>query len=84
MNLRIDLPDDVVEAIAARVVELLETGTTGSELLTVEEAAAYLRCQKKRVYDLCSQRRLDFVKDGSRTLIRREAIDRYLNEQETP
>ena len=48
------------------------------DILTVEEAAEYLRCKPKRIYDLTSQRRLAFVKDGSRTLIRRDALDQYL------
>lgn len=77
MNLRIDLPDELVEAVATRVAEMVGTPTV-SPLLTVDEAADYLRCRPKRIYDLTSQRRLEFVKDGSRTLIRREALDRYL------
>ena len=80
-SLRLDVPDTLVETIAARVAELIDNGNGTSDLLTVNEAADYLRCAPKRVYDLTSQRRLGFVKDGSRTLIRREAIDRYLHEQ---
>ncbi len=79
MNVRLDFPDDLVEAIATRVAEHLNAGTT-SPILTVEEAADYLRCKPKRIYDLCSQRRISFVKDGSRTLIRRDALDQYLTE----
>lgn len=74
----LDIPDEIVEAIAARVAGLIEPGTSPSPLLDVKEAAAYLRCEPKRVYDLTSQRRIAFVKDGSRTLIRREALDQYL------
>lgn len=80
MNVRLDIPDALVEAIAERVVERLAADAGPSPLMRVEEAAEYLRCQPKRIYDLTSQRRLDFVKDGSRTLIRREALDHYLNE----
>lgn len=82
MNVRLDFPDELVEAIATRVAELTGTGSRPSPLMTVVEAAEYLRCQPKRVYDLTSQRRIDFVKDGSRTLIRRDALDKYLNESE--
>lgn len=71
--------NELVETIATRVAERLATGQP-SPLMTVPEAADYLRCEPKRIYDLTSQRRLDFVKDGSRTLIRREALDRYLSE----
>ena len=80
MNARIEFPDELVEAIAAAVAERIGAREE-SRLLTVEEAAEFLRCRPKRIYDLTSQRRLDFVKDGSRTLIRREAIERYLAEE---
>lgn len=80
MNVRLDFPDELVEAIATRVAEMVGTGKV-SPLMTVTEAADYLRCQPKRVYDLTSQRRIDFVKDGSRVLVRREALDRYLNNE---
>ena len=80
MNVRLDFPDEIVEAIAVRVAERLRTGQP-SPLMTVSEAAEYLRCQPKRIYDLTSQHRIEFVKDGSRTLIRREALDRHLSEK---
>lgn len=83
MNVKLDFPDDLVEAIAERVAERIGTAAP-SPLLTVEEAAEVLRCRPKRIYDLTSQRRLEFVKDGSRTLIRRSAIDDYLNTELTP
>ena len=81
MNVRLDIPDELVEAVAVRVAELIGTRET-SPLLTVDEAAEYLRCAPKRIYDLTSQRRLDFVKDGSRTLIRRAALDLYLSKED--
>ena len=77
MNVRLDFPEDLVEAIADRVAQRISNSPV-SPLLTVEEAAEYLRCKPKRIYDLTSQRRLAFIKDGSRTLIRRDALDRYL------
>ena len=77
MNARLEIPDELLDAFAARVVELL-AARQPSPLLTVDEAADYLRCNRKRIHDLTSQRRIEFVKDGSRTLIRREALDRYL------
>ncbi len=77
MNARIEFPDQIIDEIARRVAELVSTSQV-SPLLTVSEAAEYLRCSPKRIYDLTGQRRIDFVKDGSRTLIRREALDTYL------
>ncbi len=80
-ELRLDLPPDLIETIAQRAAELLveQHPVEGqSPFLSVEEAAEYLRCKPKRVYDLCSQRRLPFAKDGSRTLLRRADLDAYL------
>lgn len=75
----IDLGEDFVELVALRVAAIIADQDSGNPLLTVNEAAEYLRCKPKRLYDLTSQRRLDFVKDGSRTLIRRRALDAYLD-----
>ena len=88
------VPRELVDAIATAVTrsvvdELAARGVAPSAgavdpLLTVEEAADYLRCAKQRVYDLLSQERkrpgfgLAHVKDGSRVLIRRSAIDAHL------
>lgn len=77
-RLHLDVPDQLIDLIAEKVADRIGPGSNPNELLTVEEAAQVLRCRPKRVYDLCSQRRLNFLKDGSRTLIRRSAIDQYL------
>ena len=77
----IPLPPELVEAIAQRAATLVAERQDAGEAppyLSVEEAADYLRCKPKRVYDLCSQRRIPFVKDGSRTLLRRVDLDAYL------
>lgn len=68
--------------MADRVAERLAERTPAPDpnpYLTVEQAADYLACERKRIYDLCSQRRIDFVKDGSRTLLRRADLDAYLD-----
>lgn len=43
--------------------------------MTVEEAAAYLRCNRQRIYDLLAQRKLSRYKDGGRTLVSREEVE---------
>jgi excisionase family DNA binding protein len=80
-QLHLDVPVDLVEAIAQRAAEIVAERQAVEEAtpyLTVDEAADYLRCKPKRVYDLCSQRRIPFVKDGSRTLLRRADLDAHL------
>ncbi|HET6999349.1 MAG TPA: helix-turn-helix domain-containing protein [Solirubrobacterales bacterium] len=80
-GLALAVPTELVETIAQRAAELLaerQAEVESTPWLRVEEAADHLRCKPKRVYDLCSQRRIPFVKDGSRTLLRRSDLDAYL------
>jgi excisionase family DNA binding protein len=49
-----------------------------SPFLSVPEAAEYLRSSRQRVYDLLSAGRLTRRKDGSRVLVERAELDRYL------
>lgn len=83
MTLRLDLPDDAVEAIAARAAELVlerlgDAQAAPSEFLSVQEAAAFLRCSRQRVYDLLSDGRLARHKDGSRVLVSRADLVAHL------
>ncbi|MFL5943693.1 MAG: helix-turn-helix domain-containing protein [Gaiellaceae bacterium] len=71
------------EQLAARVAELEERlaetqAAPHSPYMTVKEAAEYLRCSRQRVDNLLSQRRLERMKDGARTLIRRSDLDAHL------
>ena len=80
---------DAIEQIVADEVErrLAEIDARPAEqpspYLSVEEAAAYLRCSRQRVYDLLSARRLTRIKDGSRTLLARSEVEEYLNGRRT-
>ncbi len=78
--LTLELPPALVEAVAARVAELLaeREPPAAAELLTVDEAAELLRSKRQRVYDLVSQGRLPCLRDGSRLLFRRAELLEYL------
>ncbi|HEV7565808.1 MAG TPA: helix-turn-helix domain-containing protein [Microbacteriaceae bacterium] len=83
-GLTLTLDEAMLDALAQKVAAILESralGVATAELpryLTVNEAADYLRCSRQRVYDLCSQRSLRRLKDGSRVLLDRAEIDAYL------
>jgi excisionase family DNA binding protein len=79
----VELPGELLERIAERAAELVaeRQAAAAEPWLTVEQAARYLSCRPKRIYDLCSQRRVPYAKDGSRTLLRREDLDAYLEAQ---
>jgi excisionase family DNA binding protein len=71
--------DDAALAAVAAAVTLIES-EPASELLTVNETAEFLRCNRQRVYDLTSSRRLPKVMDGARPLIRRADLLAYLQD----
>jgi excisionase family DNA binding protein len=73
------LDEAALAAIAAALADREPASATPpSPYMTIREAAAYLRCSRQRVDDLLSQRRLRRHKDGARTLVRREEVERYL------
>lgn len=84
IELRAQLPDDVLEAVARRaaeiVLERLPADRNGpeSEFLSVAEAAELLRSSRQRVYDLLSDGRLTRHKDGSRVLVERAELVAHL------
>jgi excisionase family DNA binding protein len=80
-GISIALPPELVDAVAARVLELLdERGQLEPDdpLLDVDETAEYMRCKRQRVYDLHHARKIFAVRDGTRLLFRRSELDRYL------
>ncbi|MDQ3090903.1 MAG: helix-turn-helix domain-containing protein [Actinomycetota bacterium] len=83
-NLALAVPPELIEALAARVAEILDERQrpAAPEMLTVGEAAELLRCRRQRVYDLLSQGRLPHLKDGARVLIRRAELFGYLESVE--
>ena len=80
-----EVPPELIEAlvseVTARVLAALPEPPPPSPYFSVAEAAEFLRCPRQRIDDLLSQRRLTRVKDGSRTLIARTEIERYLREE---
>ena len=78
------LSDDVLDVIATRAAELVlqrladVRAPTIPCLMTVAEAAEYLRCKPQRIYDLRSSGRLSGTKDGARVLIARDDLEAYV------
>jgi excisionase family DNA binding protein len=73
------VPVELIEAIAERTADLLaeRMPDPAEPYLDVDGAAEYLACKPHRIYDLCRQG-LPVHKDGSRSLFRREDLDRWL------
>ncbi|MDP9417215.1 MAG: helix-turn-helix domain-containing protein [Actinomycetota bacterium] len=74
--------DQLAELLAPRLAERIAPATT-SPWLDVDEAAAYLRCSRQRIYDLRHAGDLTPHRDGRRLLFRRDDLDAYLNGRST-
>jgi excisionase family DNA binding protein len=84
VNVEIVTAEEFV-ALEARVGELeakLAATQTAPEspYMTIPEAAVLMRCSRQRIDDLLTARVLERVKDGSRTLLRRADVLRYLED----
>lgn len=84
MSFEIPIPPELVDAIAEVVAQRLRQleldENPPSPYMTPDEAAEYLRCQTKRIYDLRTSGRLTRVTEGSRALVLREEIERLVVE----
>lgn len=85
MKIEASIPPEYIEAIAQRAAEIVlerqsSSGGDVGELLTVEEAAAYLRCKPQRIYDLRTSRRLPSTSEGGRAIVRRGDLDRLVQD----
>ena len=79
-KLSLAVPDDLVEALAERVADLLSAREPdGPEpWIAVAAAAEHLACAPARIYALASARRIPHERDGSRLLFRRSDLDAWL------
>jgi excisionase family DNA binding protein len=90
LQLSVTLPDELLQAAAERVVELLlerlpASPAAASPWLDVDGALAYLGFSRDRLYKLTAARAIPFRKkrDGQGLLFHRGELDRWL-EQEYP
>jgi excisionase family DNA binding protein len=80
--LALELPDELVEQVAARVAVILADRQPADVdgFLDVAAAADFLACPVSRVYALVSANRLPVHRDGSRLLFDRGELRDYVNQ----
>ena len=90
LQVRVTLPEELLQATAARVAELLlerlpASPTAASPWLDFDAALAYLGFSRDRLYKLTAARAIPFRKkrDGQGLLFHRGELDRWL-EREYP
>ena len=79
----LELTGEQLDLLAHRVAEIVVARTppttpSASTYPLRARASELLRASRQRIYDLLSNGRLTRHKDGSRVLIRRDEVDRYL------
>jgi excisionase family DNA binding protein len=80
-GLTFPIPEELVERVSAEVAgRLAERMVPPAEpYMNVEEAATYLACDKKRIYDIKASGTLAFYRDGKRILFKRCDLDAYVS-----
>jgi excisionase family DNA binding protein len=71
------LPDALVDAVAERVVAMLDERQP-SRWLNAVQAAEHLGCSKHRIYTLVSTRRIPHEHEGGRLLFDRAELDAWV------
>jgi excisionase family DNA binding protein len=69
--------DRFAERIADELAARLAPPT--APYLSVDQAAEYLACGKRRIYDLVEREAITYYRDGKRLLFRRADLDSYVS-----
>lgn len=69
------------KAIGQRKAKRVTSETRSSPLLTIPEAARHLRLSRAQTYRLAQRGDIPAIRIGRSVRIRREALDRWLDEQ---
>jgi excisionase family DNA binding protein len=86
VNFELPIPPELVEAIAQRAALLMRQleleENPPSPYMTVDEAAEFLRCRPKRIYDLRTSGRLARYGEGGRALVLRAEVERLVVDED--
>jgi excisionase family DNA binding protein len=77
------IPDTEINALETRITESLVERLQGlitSPWMNIAEAADYLACPKKRLYNLVGKGEIPHRKQNGRLLFSRSELDRWLDE----
>jgi excisionase family DNA binding protein len=83
LHITVELSDDQLAEIAARVAEMLKTTNepAADPWLNTGQAAEHLGCPIGRIHDLVQLRKLTPRRDGRKLKFKRSTLDAYLEEQ---
>jgi excisionase family DNA binding protein len=75
----LELPDELLETVAKRAAEIvLEQAPEPDEWFTSEQAAAYLKCGRRRIFNLCAEKRIPVHREGVRLMFLKSELDEWI------
>jgi excisionase family DNA binding protein len=84
-QLSLPVPPEWLAVLASALVPLVTAHeNTEPEYMTTNQVAEYLGWSKKRIDNLCAQRRIPFKKDGNRRIFIRQQIDEWVGQLDGP
>ena len=85
MKIQIDVPEEVIEAIASRVIEKIShiLNNRHDEVLTTEALAQYLKVDTSWVYKQVSQKKIPYFKAGKYIRFNKSDIDKWIKRKNT-
>lgn len=74
----LELPDELLEAVAKRAAEIVLERGESDEWLTSDQAAEYLKCGRRRIFNLVSEKRVPVHREGVRLLFLKSELDEWI------
>lgn len=71
---------DAIESLLLKITNTSPEVSTGNPILTVDEAANFLKLAKQTVYQLVSARDIPFSKKGKRLYFHRHELEQWIAE----
>lgn len=77
------LSDELLDHLATRVAKELSCRLSPppEPYMNADQAAEYLACSKRRIYDLAERGALVSYRDGKRLLFKRHDLDNYVRDE---
>jgi excisionase family DNA binding protein len=79
VSIALELPEELLEAVAKRAAEIvLGQAPEPDEWLTSDQAAQYLKCGRRRIFNLVSEKRIPVHREGVRLMFLKSELDEWI------
>jgi excisionase family DNA binding protein len=79
VSIALELPEELLDAVAKRAAQIvLEQTSEPDEWLTSDQAAQYLKCGRRRIFNLVSDGRIPVHREGVRLMFLKSELDAWI------